>query len=183
MLAVLVPAALLAGAVPAQAAPARKVTLNLNVLKASWDGTGSGILGTQDAMDRAGCTPGIHDCDDTLIKLDAPGFLTVHSSSTDQKAVDTDLQLFYSDADGTVGDQIAESAQATPTPDETVSGDLDPGYYIARIDYAIAAQGVVHADATFEPATDDSGTTAASRKSSAKKSRLTAKRLRARRSR
>src|SRR3954468_2337561 len=178
MLAVLVPAVLLAGATSAQAAPARKVTLNKNVLTAKWDGTGSGILATQTTMDRAGCQPAVHDCDDTLIKLDVPGFLTVHTSSTDPKAIDTDLQLFYSDADGTIGDQIAESAAADPTPDETVASDLDAGYYIARIDYAIAPQGDVHADATFEPATSASSSSASSRKSRAK-----AKRLRARRAR
>ena len=176
MLVILVPAVLAAGASPAQAAPARKVTLGKNVLTAAWDGTGSGILGTQDAMDRVGCQPGVHDCDDTLIKLDVPGLLTVHTNSDDQKAVDTDLQLFYSDADGTVGDQIAESAQATPTPDETVASDLDAGYYIARIDYAIAAQGVVHGEATFEPATEETAATAAKSTSSKKRAKLRAKR-------
>ena len=184
MLALLVPAVLLAGATSAQAAPARKVTLSKTVLTAKWDGTGSGILATQTTMDRAGCQPVVHDCDDTLIKLDVPGFLTVHTSSTDPKAIDTDLQLFYSDADGTVGDQIAESAAADPTPDETVASDLDAGYYIARIDYAIAPQGDVHADATFEPATPETTSSSSSRKStSSRKSRLKAKRLRARRAR
>jgi hypothetical protein len=177
MLAILVPAALLAGTATAQADPARKVTLGKNALTAKWDGTGSGILGTQTAMDRAGCQPAIHDCDDTLIKLDAPGFVTVHTSSTDQKAVDTDLQLFYSDADGTIGDQIAESAASDPTPDETVASDLDPGYYVARIDYAISAQGTVHADATYEPPAPAAGSSS-SKSTTKKRAKLRAKRRR-----
>src|SRR3954468_459817 len=176
MLAVLVPAVLLAGATSAQAAPARKVTLNKNVLTAKWDGTGSGILATQTTMDRAGCQPAVHDCDDTLIKLDVPGFLTVHTSSTDPKAIDTDLQLFYSDADGTIGDQIAESAAADPTPDETVASDLDAGYYVARIDYAIAAQGTVHADATYEPYVPEAASSSSSKAAAKKRARLRAKR-------
>ena len=148
-LALAVPALL----VTAPAASADPISLSSTKLTASWEGTGSGLLATQDVMDRAGCTPGIHDCVDQLIKLDEPGFLTVHTSSEDPAAVDTDLQLFYAEADGTVGDEIDESAAADPTPDETVGSSLDAGYYVARIDYAIAANGVVKADATFEPET------------------------------
>jgi hypothetical protein len=143
--------AVLAVAAPAQADPEGTLTLGDDVLTASWTGTGSGILATQDVMDRAGCQPGLHDCFDQVIKLTEPGFLTVHTSSEDPKAADTDLQLFTSDEDGTVGDEIGESAQADPTPDETVGASLDAGYYIARIDYAISLQGEVSGEATFEP--------------------------------
>ena len=147
-LALAVPALLAAAPAVASADP---ITLSPTKLTASWEGTGSGLLATQDAMDRAGCTPGVHECVDQLIKLDAPGTLTVHSSSDDPKAVDTDLQLFLSDETGAVGDELGESAQADPTPDETVGGSLDAGYYVVRIDYAIALQGTVKADASFEP--------------------------------
>jgi hypothetical protein len=150
-LALALPVAVLATAAPAQADPEGTITIGDNVLTASWTKTGSGILGTQDVMDRAGCQPGIHECGDQVIKLTEPGFFTVTTSSEDPKAADTDLQLFMSDEEGTVGDELGESAAADPTPNETVGASLDAGYYIVRIDYAISLQGEVKADATFEP--------------------------------
>jgi hypothetical protein len=147
------------------AEPARKATLGPAASTFKWQGSGSGILAVQDVMDAVGCTPGIHDCDDTLIKVEAVGTLTVKTSGGGPAAIDTDLQLFASDEAGVPGTQLKESAAATPTTEEAVSADVDPGYYIARIDYAIGT-GAVDGEATFEPAAAapggaDSGTPAA----------------------
>ncbi len=135
----------------AHAEPARKVTLNASTTTTKWEGTGSGAVALQDIADALGCTPGVHDCDDTLIHVEVGGTLTVKTSSTDPSAVDSDLQLFASDETGKVGKELKESAAADPTPAEQVSAELDPGYYIARIDYTIAAQSVVQAEATLQP--------------------------------
>ncbi len=142
---------LLVAAAVAFAEPARTGTVSAASPTFKWTGTGSGILATQDAMDAAGCTPGIHDCDDTLLKVETAGQLTVKTSSTDPAASDTDLQLFESDESGKEGKQLQEAAKPTPDPNEQVSAAVEPGYYIARIDYAIAANGSVDGEATLEP--------------------------------
>ena len=117
-----------------------------------WEGTGSGSLATQDAMDEAGCQPGVHDCYDTLIQVLEPGTLTVKTTGAGATtpANDTDLQLFASNDKGEVKEELAESAQATPTSDEQVSVRVKVGYYIARIDYAICANCAVAAEATLK---------------------------------
>ena len=122
-----------------------------SVLTATWEGTGSGSLATQDAMDAAGCTPGIHDCYDTLIEVTEAGTLTVKTSGGTTPADDTDLQLFTADANGEVKDELQESAQATPTPNEQVSVRVKPGFYVARIDYAICAQCTITGEAALKP--------------------------------
>ena len=142
---------LLVAAAVAFAEPARNGTVSASSPVFKWEGTGSGILATQDAMDAAGCTPGIHDCDDTLLKVENAGQLTIKTTSSDPAAADTDLQLFESDESGKVGKQLQEGAKPTPDPNEQVSAAVEPGYYIARIDYAVAAQGVVNGEATLEP--------------------------------
>ena len=134
----------------ATAAPARTVALGGGALTASWDATGSGALLTADLMDATGCQPGVHDCDDTLIKAAEAGTLTVKTSSTDPAAVDTDLHLFASNAQGEVGDELQGSAGSTP--EEVVSARVkEGGYYLARIDFAASAEGAVQAEAALKP--------------------------------
>ena len=124
----------------ALAEPARSVTLSEAATVAEWDSTGSGILATQDVMDAAGCQPGIHDCDDTLIHVTAPGTLQIQTSGD---AIDSDLQLFTSNEKGEVGEELGESAAPDPTPNEAVGAAVEPGWYIARIDYAISTGAAV----------------------------------------
>lgn len=144
--------AALAAASPAWAEPDHNAgQLGGSVLTATWEGTGSGALATQDAMDAAGCQPGIHDCYDALIEVTEPGTLTVKTSGGLTPADDTDLQLFSAGADGEVKDELQESAQATPTPNEQVSVRVKPGFYVARIDYAICAQCTIAAEASLKP--------------------------------
>ena len=122
-----------------------------SVLTATWEGTGSGVLGTQDAMDAAGCQPGIHDCHDTLIEVTQPGTLTVKTSGGNGASDDTDLQLFSATPEGETKDELQESAQPTPTPNEQVSVRVKEGFYIARIDFAICAQCTIQGEAALKP--------------------------------
>jgi hypothetical protein len=145
----------------ALAAPARTVKMGSGTYTQTWEGTGSGTLAAQDAMDAAGCQPTIHDCDDTLIEVTEEGTLTVktaESTAPQCKAgvCDTDLQLLTSDASGTPKDELQESAQATPTTVETVSAKVKPGFYIARIDYAICQACAIPAEATLKPSVPNS---------------------------
>ena len=55
--------------------------------EAKWQGTGSGVLATQDAMDEAGCTPGVHDCYDAVIEIKSPGKLVSGSSSSSRSSM------------------------------------------------------------------------------------------------
>jgi hypothetical protein len=123
-----------------------------STLTATWEGVGSGVLGAQDLADAVGCQPGIHECYDAVIEVTEAGTLTVKTSSTDPTAVDTDLQLFTAAADGTVKEQLQESAQNDPTPAEQVSARVKPGFFVARIDYTICAACTVQAEASLKPA-------------------------------
>ena len=138
----------------AMAEPDHKTApLGGSTLTATWEGTGSGIFATQDVMDAAGCQPAVHDCFDALIEVTEAGSLTVKTSGGSTPADDTDLQLFTADANGEVKDELQESAQATPTPEEQVSARVKPGFYVARIDYAICAQCTIQAEAALKPST------------------------------
>ncbi len=141
------------------AAPARTVKVGDGTYTVTWEGTGSGVLGAQDAGDAAGCQSGIHECDDTLIEVTEPGSLTVKTSNstspqcTGGSVCDTDLQIFSSNAQGEVRTELMESAAPTPTSDETVTVRVPaPGFYIARIDYMICTSCTVPAEATLKPA-------------------------------
>jgi hypothetical protein len=146
----------------ALAEPARTVKMGSGTYKQAWEGTGSGALATQDAMDAAGCQPSLHDCDDTLIEVTEAGSLSVKtgdstSAQCKSSACDTDLQLFTSDQSGEVKKELQESAAATPTTNESVTARVTPGFYVARIDYAICTACTVPAEAVLKP----SGTTGA----------------------
>ena len=137
------------------AAPARNGTLSAASTVYKWQASGSGVLAVSNLYDAVGCVPGLHDCDDTLIKVEAPGTLTVKTTSSDPKAADADLKLLESDESGKVGKQLQNSGGANAN--EQVAATVEPGYYIARIDYAVAAQGVVDGEAKLEPDTSAGG--------------------------
>ena len=135
----------------AVAEPAEKKTLGNGVFTEKWEGSGSGTLLFQDAMDEAGCQPGIHECHDTLLNVLQAGTVTVKTSSTDPSAVDTDLQLFASNEKGEVKDittPLAESGEVGPA--EQVSAKVKAGFYVARIDFAACANCTVQGEAVLK---------------------------------
>lgn len=143
-------AALLALAAPAIAAPARDhVFDNDHLTDYAWTfGPGTGVLLDGLVSAKAPCTAVLNTCDFTLIQLGDPGTLNVTTSSDDQTVVDIDLHVFTSDADGTQGDLLGESKGGTPA--EAFSEDLDPGYYLVKVDY-LAGAGNYNGAATFAP--------------------------------
>lgn len=153
--------ALAALAIPsaALAAPDRTYNLNSGKPTAEWSGTGTGAVVTADVQELVACTPGINDCDFTLVKLDSYGQLTVGLTSGDATAVDIDLHLYESDESGTQGKLLKESV--SPTATEQIVVELDPGYYLVMIDY-YAGGGGFDANAKWEslaPPVEEGGAT------------------------
>lgn len=150
--AALVAGAALASPALASAAPMRSIQFDSGVTgwqSVGWQSVGSGALYYSSVYDAVGCAPLVHECDDTLIQLPAPGSLHISTSSVDPQVVDADLRLFASNATGEVGDEIARSGG--PDATEAVGAFLAPGYYIARVDYALAVNGEVDALARYRP--------------------------------
>jgi hypothetical protein len=104
-----------------------------------------GLRGVYDGGDTGvdpGCQSGINECDDTLIKVTTMGTLSFATTGTtvEGNGFDTDLALYMSDAKGTRGDEIAYSAAEGATPEEQLSVGVEPGYYLARIYFAISTE-------------------------------------------
>ncbi len=124
----------------AWAAPDRQVTLSAGAPNASWDGGPvSGVL----VVDV--------DTDDTQITVETPGTLTVKTAEGDDTAVDIDMYLYKSDAAGEpTGDPIKTSE--TGGNDETVSAEVEPGTYLARVFGFLALEGFYKGSAELVPA-------------------------------
>ena len=160
-------AALLVVAVaPASAVAAPDRTAAVTPAKSTfkWDSKlGTGFTTLSNLHDKIPCgTPGVHDCDVTLIKVsdpDLPGTLAVTNESSDPNAIDTDLYVYASDKDGNNNGQVANSAQGTPTPNESTSVNTDVGvnYFLIEIDYTDNVGGTVHGTATYTPTPPDTG--------------------------
>ncbi len=142
-------AATLLAAAPASAAPQHSGTLAVGGQYA-WDGGPlNGIAAVQDISDLTGCTAGIAECDDTLLKVDATGVLSVKIGEPGAGAADFDLYVHRSDAAGVDGDILKSSAG--PTTDETTSLDVEPGYYLVRVRAAISFAGTFKGSAKLDP--------------------------------
>jgi hypothetical protein len=142
----------------AVAAPDRTGAVDATKSKFEWDSKlGTGFTTLSNLHNQIPCgTPGIHDCDFTLIKVtddEFPGTLAVTNSSSDPNAVDTDLYIYASDKDGKNNGQLATSAQGTPTPNESTSVNTDVGtsWFLIEIDYTDNLAGTVHGVATYTP--------------------------------
>jgi predicted acyl esterase len=143
-------------ATPASAATERELTFSGTPGERetqTWTDTGSGVLASSDTMDAVGCDPAplLHDCDDTVVVLPTEGVLSIRTSVPDDPAakaatVDADLELYLKKPDGSL-ENLDESAGATPA--EALSKRLPAGTYVIRIEYAIAIEGSVTGEASF----------------------------------
>ncbi len=132
----------------AQAAPNRTGTLSGPGAEYKWDGGPiSGAAATTDVYDALGCTPGLIECDDTLLKVDTAGSLTIKTGDASASAVDMDLFVYQSDASGTQG-KLLKSSGGTDV-NESTNFDADPGYYLVRMEAATSAQGTYKGTATL----------------------------------
>jgi hypothetical protein len=149
--------ALAAALLPAGASAAdRDGAIDVDHPSFAWDSKlGTGFTTLSNLHDTIPCgTPLVHDCDLTLIKVTGEGTVALVNESSDPNAVDTDLYVYESDADGTKGAQLAHSAQGSPTPNEATSVDTAGGdsWLLVEIDYTDNLAGTVHGTATFTPA-------------------------------
>lgn len=142
--------ALTASATPAAAAPTRTFTF-ADAKTETFQPTGTGFASFSDGtVPVEQCTSGLRECDDTLIELKAPGKLTYKTADGDPAQADVALDLFTSDATGKVGKTLVHSDESTPTVVEAVSRDLEPGFYLVRVDFLVGS-GAVEATAAFAP--------------------------------
>jgi hypothetical protein len=145
----------------ASAAPDRKGAIDTNAPEFAWDTKlGTGFTTVSNLHDKIPCgTPLVHDCDFTLIQVTGPGSVAISNESSDPNAVDSDLYVYDSDADGTKGDQLASSAQSSPTPNEATAVDVGDGvsWLLIETDYCDNIGGTIHGKATFTPAPPEEG--------------------------
>ncbi|MFN2590459.1 MAG: hypothetical protein ABR518_06790 [Actinomycetota bacterium] len=145
--------ALSALAIPPAAAADYNVTLSPKKKTYSWNGgPGTAIVVLTGGLPIPAPVPcdteGIHDCEDLLIKVkDASGRLQVDIEGTNPNAVDIDLYLYRSTSGGTVGAELDTSGNIGPV--ESVTAQVKPGYYLVRVDFAIAVEGTYSGTATF----------------------------------
>lgn len=140
----------LALAAPALGAPARNHSFGA-AGKFAWTASGSGLVFFSDGtIPVEECTPGLRDCDDTLIELKSPGTLKASVTGGAGTQADVAIDIFESDASGTPGRQIQKGDASTPQVVESASADLDPGFYLVRVDFLLGT-GEVEAEAEFTP--------------------------------
>lgn len=150
----LVAGILLTATAPADAAPARTGSLPAAPSQFAWDGAAlNGVAADSSISDTTGCVPVVAECDDTLLKVDAAGTLSVKIGDGSTGAADLDLYVYASDASGTVG--TFRKSSTGSTADESTSFDADPGYYLVRVKAATAAQGTYKGTAKLDPAPED----------------------------
>jgi hypothetical protein len=146
-------AAALIGTAPASAAPQHSGTLALGG-EFTWNGGPfNGIAAVQDISDITGCTAGIAECDDTLLKVDAAGVLSVKIGDASADAADLDLYVHESDENGTDGEIVKSSAG--PTAEESTSLDVEPGYFLVRVRAAVSFGGTFKGTAKLDPPAEE----------------------------
>jgi hypothetical protein len=144
----------------ALAEPDRTTSFGFDKKSLEWEAAGNGVLGLRGVYDGGdtgvdpACAQGVAECDDTLIKVTTNGTLTFKTTgqTVEGNGFDTDLALYTSDEEGTKGEEVAYSAAEGATPVEQLSVGVEPGYYLARIYFAISTEATpVQAFAGLEP--------------------------------
>jgi hypothetical protein len=152
-------------AVSASAAPDFNGALSAEKPTYEWDGTGSGV--SEPLLGSIDCTaPAAHDCDDVLLKLEAPGDLTIELKNSGGVEVpeatgqfgggniaslqDVDFNVYRSDASGAPqGDTLTEDGATTYVSEKATVKNLAPGFYLVRVDYFLAAEASYKGIATL----------------------------------
>jgi hypothetical protein len=95
-------------------------------------------------------TPGVHECEDTLIKVESAGTVPVKIESGAKSAVDLDLYVYASDASGKHGKVLGESTSETAV--EAVSAKVPaPGYIVVEVQAYTGADMTYAGTATLKP--------------------------------
>jgi hypothetical protein len=127
----------------ALAAPSRETTLSPGGPGFGWEGgplSGAALFAEVNAVLPCGPAKG---CDDTLIKAPERGQLVVEMDSA---AVDLDLYVFESDAEGTPGKMLKSSTSGSSA--EKVTVNVPGGIYLVRVVTAAAAEDTYTATAS-----------------------------------
>jgi hypothetical protein len=110
----------------------------------SWTSTPG--AGFSDVVEQTGCRT--VNCDYTLFKVDEAGVLNLSTTGDQDTLVDGDVYVYRSTAEGGImGDAIASSTAFTP--DENLSVDVEPGYYLMR--YQFSGVGSYTGKASLSP--------------------------------
>jgi hypothetical protein len=94
-------------------------------------------------------TAPVYDCEDVLFSV-AEGGRVVVDIAAGAGSDDLDLYLYESDADGTVGSEIGSAATAG-AGERYDAAYLAPGFYVARIGFYSATDGVYRGTLTYTP--------------------------------
>lgn len=138
-------AALLLGAAPASAAPDHTFAGGLD--PESFEGTSLPGTGLSDLSEQLGCNDGVN-CDQMLFEVKEFGVLTIQTTGNEPTLVDGDFEVFFSDANGTVGESAAPTTTSF-SPNENSTLDVEPGFYLMRWYYSGA--GTYDGNATWSP--------------------------------
>jgi hypothetical protein len=135
-------------AAPASAAPDRSGTVGATAPSYAWDGgpgtsigTNLPVVGGASVGNFVGCFEGIADCEDTLIKVETAGTLTITAKADDTTDDAIDLYLGPSDSTGAYDDSeddIAAGDGASATGDEKIVAKVTPGFYVAQVKFFLA---------------------------------------------
>ena len=146
--------AIAALALPASAAaePAYTGTLDASTTEFKYSGGPiNGYAATTELDDTFPCgTPG-HDCEDALISVPAGGDITVKLEGTSDGAVDLDLYLFESNAEGEPGKELRASTSGESS-EQVAAPKLKPGFYLVRVNAATAMAATYDVIATIKNA-------------------------------
>jgi hypothetical protein len=153
-------AALSCVAVPALAAPDYNATLSASVTSFAWDGGPGTSAEKTEALEYTPCGSPNHHCEDLLLKLEAPGALTVEVIDAAEgedpgdpvNSHDLDIQLFESDASGTPGKQLA-ATESTASNEKITKKGMKAGFYLVRVDFFRGVNLTYKGQLKFEPAT------------------------------
>ena len=114
-----------------------------------WDGgPGNGVGAGTVPCD----TSPVYDCEDTLFEVTEGGGRVVIDIAAGAGSSDLDLYLHESDASGTLGTEIGSAATGSASERYDASY-LSPGFYIARVGFFSATDGVYDGTLTFTPGT------------------------------
>jgi hypothetical protein len=135
-------------AAPAAIAADQQGTVSPSSPSFAWDGgpgtsLGANVpgLGGASVGNFVGCFDTIADCEEILIKVDAPGTLTLTTDSADDANDTIDMYLYPSDASGEYDDSeedLAAGGGAGTTGDEKIVAKVKAGYYMVQIKFFLA---------------------------------------------
>ena len=148
--------AVLALATTAFAAPAREGVVSAAAPVFAWDGgPGNGAVPSAAGGGQVRCTPGIYECEDTLVEVKDAGDLRAEIKAGDG-STDLDVAIYASDSAGTApqgsaadaGDPIAEDISEGKDAKATAKR-VKPGFYVVRVRFYAATAGVYKGTATL----------------------------------